>query len=68
MERDYSPFRPSRIWKRLTQAQRLAAAEAFWNDEQSTDQQVEAITALASHMKFRTKSVLGLALDKRAKC
>jgi hypothetical protein len=67
MERDYSPFRPSRIWKRLTPAQRLAAAEPFWNDEQSTDQQVEAITAIASHMKFRTKSVLGLPLDKRAK-
>ena len=67
MELDYSAFRPSRIWKRLTPAQRLAAAEPFWNDEQSTDQQVEAITAIASHMKFRMKSVLGLPLDKRAK-
>jgi hypothetical protein len=67
MERDYSAFRPSRIWKRLTPAQRRAAAEPFWNDEQSTDQQVEAITAIASHMKFRTKSVLGLSLEKRAK-
>lgn len=67
MDRDYSAFRPSRIWKRLTPAQRLAAAEPFWNDEQSTDQQVEAITAIASHMKFRTKSVLGLTLERRAK-
>jgi hypothetical protein len=67
MERDYSPFRPSRIWKRLTQTQRLAAAEPFWNDEESTDQQIEAITAIASHMKFRTKSVLGLPLEKRVK-
>ena len=47
--------------------QRLAAAELFWDDEQSTDQQLEAVAAIASHMKFRTKSVLGLALEKRAK-
>lgn len=67
MERDYSGFRPSRIWKRLTPEQRLAAAEPFWNDEQSTEQQVEAIAAIASRMKFRTKSVLGLPLGKRMK-
>jgi hypothetical protein len=67
MERDYSAFRPSRIWKRLTQEQRLAAAVSFWNDEQSTEQQVEAIAGIASRMKFRTKSVLGLPIEKRAK-
>ena len=37
---------------------RIAAAELFWDDEQSTDQQLEAVAALATHMKFRTKSVL----------
>jgi hypothetical protein len=67
MERDYSAFRPSRIWKRLSPAQRTAAAESFWNDEQSTEQQVEAIAAIASFMKFRTKSVLGLPLERRAR-
>jgi hypothetical protein len=36
-------------------------------DEQSTDQQAEAIAAIATHMKFRTKSVLGLAPEKRVK-
>jgi hypothetical protein len=46
---------------------RLTAAELFWEDDQSTDQQVEAVAAIASHMKFRTKSVLGLAPEKRAK-
>lgn len=45
----------------------MTAAELFWSDEQSTDQQVEAITALAVHMKFRTKSVLGLPVERRAK-
>lgn len=67
MERDYSAFRPSRIWKRLSPAQRIAAAESFWGDEQSTEQQVEAVAAIASFMKFRTKSVVGLPLDKRVK-
>ena len=45
---------------------RIAAAELFWDDEQSTDQQIEAVAAIASHMKFRTKSVVGLAPEKRA--
>jgi hypothetical protein len=67
MERDYSAFRPSRIWKRLSPEQRLLAAEPFWDDDQSTDQQVEAVAAIASFMKFRTKSVQGLPLEKRAR-
>ena len=67
MERDYSDFRPSRVWKRLALERRLAAAELFWQDEQSTEQQAEAIAALAAHMKFRTKSVLALPIDKRAR-
>ena len=46
---------------------RLKAAEFFWTDEQSTDQQVEAVTALAAHMKFRTKSVIALPLERKAK-
>ncbi|HET7216828.1 MAG TPA: hypothetical protein VFJ02_02235 [Vicinamibacterales bacterium] len=67
MERDFSDFRPVRLWKRMTAEQRLAAAEPFWSDEQSTDQQIEAIALIASHMKFRTKSVLNLAPEKRVK-
>jgi hypothetical protein len=67
MDRDYSEFRPSRIWKRLPAERRLAAAEPFWRDEQSTDQQVEAIGAIAAHMKFRIKSVLALPTEKRVK-
>lgn len=46
---------------------RIAAAELFWSDEQSTEQQVEAVTALATHMKFRAKSVIALPLEKKAK-
>ena len=67
MDQDLSEFRPSRLWKRLPLERRIAAAELFWNDDQSTDQQIEAVAAIASHMKFRTKSVVGLAPEKRAK-
>ena len=67
MERDLSEFRPLRVWKRMSMEQRLAAAEPFWEDEQSTEQQVEAIAAIASHMKFRTKSVLALSTERRIK-
>jgi hypothetical protein len=67
MERDYSDFRPTRLWKRMTAEQRLAASEPFWADEQSTDQQIEAVGLIASHMKFRTKSVLALPPEKRVK-
>jgi hypothetical protein len=67
MERDYSAFHPSRIWKRLSPQKRAAAAESFWNDEQSTEQQVEAIAAVAAFMKFRTKSVVALPVEKRVR-
>lgn len=46
---------------------RAEAAELFWADEQSTDQQVEAVTAIAAHMKFRTKSVLSLPVEKKTR-
>ena len=67
MEKDLSAFRPTRIWKRLPADRRVKAAEVFWSDEQSTEQQVEAVAALANHMKFRTKSVVSLPLDRKAK-
>jgi hypothetical protein len=64
---DLSEFRPSRLWKKMSADRRMAAAELFWADEQSTEQQVEAVAALAAHMKFRTKSVVALPLEKKAK-
>ena len=65
MEQDLSEFRPSRLWKRMPVDNRVAAAASFWEDEQSTEQQLEAVAAIASHMKFRTKSVLGLTPETR---
>ena len=67
MEQDFSDFRPTRVWKRLSPERRLAVAEPFWADEQSAEQQAEAIAAIALHMKFRTKSVLSLPLERRVK-
>ena len=64
---DLSEFRPSRLWKKLPPETRITAAELFWADEQSTEQQIEAVTALASHMKFRAKSVVALPIEKKAK-
>ena len=67
MEQDYSSFRPSRIWRGLTAEQRTTAAELFWSDEQSAEQQVEACASIATHMKFRAKTVLGLPLEKKTR-
>jgi len=67
MDQDLTAFRPTRIWKRLSTERRIKAAEVFWSDEQSTEQQVEAVAAIASHMKFRTKSVVALALERKAR-
>jgi hypothetical protein len=67
MDQDLSAFRPSRLWKRMPTEQRQTAAELFWADEESADQQVEAVAAIATHMKFRAKSVVALAPEKRAR-
>ena len=67
MDQDLSNFRPTRLWKTLSPERRLEAAELFWSDEEGNEQQVEAVAALASHMKFRTKSVLSLPVDRKAK-
>lgn len=67
MAQDFSGFRPSSVWKRMPAGRRLEAAELFWTDEQSTEQQLEAVTAIATHMKFRPKSVVSLPLDRKAR-
>lgn len=67
MPQDFTEFRPSKLWKHMSADRRVAAAELFWSDDQSTEQQLEAVAALATHMKFRAKSVVGLPLAKKAK-
>ena len=58
---------PSRLWKRMTAAQRLAAARAFWNDEQAVDDHIQAALVIAQHKKFRPKTVVGLDSDGKAR-
>jgi hypothetical protein len=60
-------FRPSKVWKTMPSDRRVEAARAFWADEQSAEQQAEAVLAIASHMKFRPKSAAALPLDRRAR-
>ena len=67
MDRDLSDYRPSKLWRRMPLERRIDAADLFWNDEHSADQQMEAVASIATHMKFRPRSVLALAPEKRAK-
>ena len=57
----------TRLWKALTLPQRLAAAEAFWRDDQAADDQVQAVMLIAQQKKFRPKSVLALDVERRAR-
>ncbi len=59
--------RPSQDWKRLSADRRLAAADAFWRDENGRAEQAEAITVIAHRIKFRTKSVIALPIEKKAR-
>lgn len=67
MAEDLTSYRPSRLWRRMPLPRRLRAAELFWADEHSADQQLEAVGSIASHMKFRPRSVVALPPEKKAK-
>ena len=59
--------RPSLLWKTLSEERRLQAATAFWQDEQSVAEQIEAVGAIARQINFRPKSVLALPVERRAR-
>ncbi len=62
------PAGPGKLWKRIPQERRLQASSAFWQDESdSTEQQAEALLAIASHYRFRTKTVRTLPLEKKVR-
>jgi len=58
---------PARLWKRMTPDQRLAAARAFWRDEEATDDQVQAALLIAQQKKFRPKTVIALDDERKAR-
>ena len=60
-------MRPARLWRSLPSELRVAAAEAFWADEQAALEQAEGVALIARQIKFRPKSVLALPVEKKAK-
>lgn len=61
------PTGPGKLWKRIPADRRLAAVEAFWQDDEAVEQQAEALLAIASNLRFRPKTVQTLSLDKRVR-
>lgn len=59
--------RPAKLWKDLPEERRLAAAEAFWDDEQSVAEQAEVVGAIARQLNFRPKSVIALPVERKVK-
>jgi hypothetical protein len=51
----------------MTPEQRLRAAQAFWSDEQASDDQLQAVLVIAQQKKFRPKSVLALDPERRSR-
>ena len=58
---------PARLWKRMTADQRLRAARAFWNDEEATDDQIQAVLLIAQQQKSRPKFIMALDTERKAK-
>lgn len=61
------PLTPSRLWKQMNLAQRLASARAFWADDEAVDDQIQAALLIAQRKKFRPKTVIGLDLDRKSR-
>lgn len=51
----------------MTAEQRLRAARAFWRDEQSAEDHLQAVLLIAEHKHFRPKSVVSLDEDRKAR-
>src|SRR4249919_122671 len=62
-----STLTPSRLWKRMTSEQRLQAAQAFWADEQVTDDKIQAVMLISQQKKFRPKTVISLDDERKAR-
>jgi len=60
-------MRPAKLWRGLPADIKVAAATAFWTDEQAALEQAEAVALIAKQIKFRPKSVITLTADRKAK-
>ena len=59
--------RPAVLWKKMSDAQREAAAHAFWTDPQSQMEHIEINALMARRLNFRMKSVQTMAVDRKVK-
>jgi hypothetical protein len=59
--------RPSQLWKTLSPERKMEAADAFWQDENASAEQAEAMITIAQRIKFRLKSVQAMARDKKSR-
>ena len=57
---------PSRLWKQMSESQKIRAAEAFWRESDGVEQQVEAMSLLARKLKARPRYIQGLPVEKKA--
>lgn len=60
-------MRPAKLWRTLPSDLRIAAAAAFWSDDQAGLEQAEGVALIARQIKFRPKSVIALPVEKKAK-
>ena len=58
---------PSRLWKRMTPDARQRAARAFWRDESTGDDQLQAVLLISQQKKFRPKTVVALDEYRKAR-
>jgi hypothetical protein len=60
-------MRPAKLWRTLSPHMRVAAATAFWSDDQAGLEQAEGVALIARQIKFRPKSVVSLPVEKKAR-
>jgi hypothetical protein len=59
--------RAARLWKNLSEEHRLAAAQAFWADEQAMAEQAEVVGIIARQIHFRPRSVIAMSVEKKVR-
>ena len=57
----------ARLWKQMPEERRRQAAEAFWQEDEGVEQQVEAMALIARQIKARPRFVQGLPLERRTR-
>jgi hypothetical protein len=58
-------LRPTALWKSMTDAQRQAAATAFWADDESLAEQTEVMLLLSRKLNFRYRSVETMSPERK---